>query len=176
MSLTTRNSRNKAGVTSWNSKFVFLRLMLSSLIRCGSAYMAYQGFHVCGQFVECCHMCVYMRSQINRDAVIHNGKLLLYQSEVWGVGLRRLACWDCRFESRRGHGCLSCKCCVLSNREVSAPLSLSRGVLKNVACLSVYLGRSLGHTSLSRDTPHFGSVNFRDFGLLINLVLRISGC
>jgi hypothetical protein len=26
---------------------------------------------------------------------------------VWGVGLRPLACWDCGFESRREHGCLS---------------------------------------------------------------------
>jgi hypothetical protein len=36
---------------------------------------------------------------------------------VWGVGLRPLACWDCRFESRRG-ACLSvcCECCVLSGR------------------------------------------------------------
>ena len=25
---------------------------------------------------------------------------------VWGVGLRPFACWDCGFESRRGHGCL----------------------------------------------------------------------
>jgi len=27
---------------------------------------------------------------------------------VEGVGLRLLACWDYGFESRRGHGCLSC--------------------------------------------------------------------
>jgi len=26
---------------------------------------------------------------------------------VLGVDLRPLACWDCRFEFRRGHGCLS---------------------------------------------------------------------
>jgi hypothetical protein len=26
---------------------------------------------------------------------------------VEGVGLRPLACWDCGFESRRVHGCLS---------------------------------------------------------------------
>ena len=35
-------------------------------------------------------------------------------------GLRResvpLACWDCWFESRRGHVYLSCVCCVLSRR------------------------------------------------------------
>ena len=28
-------------------------------------------------------------------------------SEVKGVGLRPLACWDCGFQSRRRHGCLS---------------------------------------------------------------------
>ena len=33
---------------------------------------------------------------------------------VQGMGLRPLACWDCGFEPRRGHGCLSCECCVLS--------------------------------------------------------------
>jgi G:T-mismatch repair DNA endonuclease (very short patch repair protein) len=25
---------------------------------------------------------------------------------VYSVGLRSFACWDCGFESRRGHGCL----------------------------------------------------------------------
>jgi len=44
--------------------------------------MAYHGFHLCGLVAECCLMRVYMRSQINRDAVINNGKLLLYLSEV----------------------------------------------------------------------------------------------
>ena len=29
---------------------------------------------------------------------------------------RPLACWDCAFESRRGHGCLSVESCVLSGR------------------------------------------------------------
>jgi hypothetical protein len=177
MSPTTRNSRNKAGVISWNSKFVFFFLGLPRTYKCGwrceSAYMAYQGFHLRGQVVECCLMCVYMRSQINRDSVINDGKLLLYPSEVWGVVLRPLACWDCGFESHRGYGRLSCECCFLSGRDVCAPLSLSRGVLLNVVCLG-YLGRSLGHTSLSRDVPHVESMNCRDFGLLINLVLWIS--
>jgi hypothetical protein len=27
-----------------------------------------------------------------------------------------LACWDCGFEFHPGHGCLSCKCCVLAGR------------------------------------------------------------
>ena len=33
----------------------------------------------------------------------------LYRNQcraVYGVGLRPLACWDCGFESRRGHGYL----------------------------------------------------------------------
>jgi len=34
---------------------------------------------------------------------------------VLGVCLRPFACWDCGFESRRGHGCLSLyQCCVSS--------------------------------------------------------------
>ena len=35
---------------------------------------------------------------------------------VEGVGLRPLACGDCGFEYRRGHGCLYCACCALSGR------------------------------------------------------------
>jgi hypothetical protein len=37
------------------------------------------------------------------------------------VGLRPLACWDCWFESRQGHGCLSPVSVVCSQVEVSAP-------------------------------------------------------
>jgi hypothetical protein len=112
--------------------------------------MACQGFHVCGRFVEYCLICVYKHSQINSDAVTNDGKLLLHRYEFCGVGLRPLASWDCGFESRRGHGCRSCECCVLSGREVSAPLSLSRGVISNVVCLG-YLGRSVGtYSSVTR--------------------------
>jgi len=39
---------------------------------------------------------------------------------VWGVVLRSLACWDCGFESRRGHGCLSLMIVVCCQVEVSA--------------------------------------------------------
>ena len=35
---------------------------------------------------------------------------------VSGVGLRPLACCDYGFESRRGHGCIFCECCLLSGR------------------------------------------------------------
>jgi hypothetical protein len=36
------------------------------------------------------------------------------------VGLRPLAYWDCGFESRRGHGCLSVVSIVCCQVEVSA--------------------------------------------------------
>jgi hypothetical protein len=39
---------------------------------------------------------------------------------VYGVGLRPIACWDCGFESRRGHGCLSLVSVVCCQVEVSA--------------------------------------------------------
>ena len=54
-----------------------------------------------------------------------------------GVGLRPLACRDCEFESRRGHGYLSCECCALSGalslRRVD---NSSKGDLSS-ACLRV---------------------------------------
>ena len=55
---------------------------------------------------------------------------------VQGVGLRPLACWNCGFESQRGHGCLSLVnvvCCQIGDY-VSEE---SRRVLPNVECLSV---------------------------------------
>jgi len=39
---------------------------------------------------------------------------------VYGVGLRPLACWDCGFESREGHGCLSVVSVVCCQTEVCA--------------------------------------------------------
>jgi hypothetical protein len=36
------------------------------------------------------------------------------------VGLQPLVCWDCEFESRRGHGCLSLVNVVCCQVEVSA--------------------------------------------------------
>ena len=39
---------------------------------------------------------------------------------VRGMGLRLLDCWDCGFESRRGHGCLSLLSVVCCRIEVSA--------------------------------------------------------
>ena len=40
--------------------------------------------------------------------------------EVYGVGMRPLPCWDCGFESRRGHGYLSFVSVVRCQVEVSA--------------------------------------------------------
>ena len=39
---------------------------------------------------------------------------------VWGVGVWPLACWDCGFESRRGHGGLSLVCVACCHVEISA--------------------------------------------------------
>ena len=39
---------------------------------------------------------------------------------VLGLGLRPLACWDCVFESRQGHGCLSLVDVVRCQVDVSA--------------------------------------------------------
>ena len=41
---------------------------------------------------------------------------------IYGVGLWRLACWDCGFESRRGHGCMSLVSVVLSGRGLCVAL------------------------------------------------------
>jgi len=38
----------------------------------------------------------------------------------YGVNLQQLACWDCGFESRRVHGCLSRVSVVWCHVEVSA--------------------------------------------------------
>jgi hypothetical protein len=54
--------------------------------------------------------------------------------------LRPLACWDCGFESRRGHGCLSLvivKCCLLRRADHS-----SRGVLRSFVYLKRVCSRS----------------------------------
>jgi len=47
-----------------------------------------------------------------------------------GVAVRRLACWDCRLESRWGQGYLShvcvCVCCVLSSTILCVGLVIRR--------------------------------------------------
>jgi len=60
---------------------------------------------------------------------VMNSNILLYTWQryllstdlaVWGVGLRPNACWDCGFESRQEHGCLSVANVVCCQVEVSA--------------------------------------------------------
>jgi len=46
--------------------------------------------------------------------------LTLLSRSQWPCGLRPLACWDCGFESHRGHGCLSVVSVVCCQVEVSA--------------------------------------------------------
>ena len=61
-----------------------------------------------------------------------------YIRAVKGVGLRQLACWDCGFESRRRHGCLSLVSVVCCRYRSLRPADhLSRGVLPSVVSLSV---------------------------------------
>jgi len=48
------------------------------------------------------------------------------------VGLWPLAFWDCGFESRRGHGCLSWVMCVLRQRSLRRADHSSGGVLPTV--------------------------------------------
>jgi hypothetical protein len=57
---------------------------------------------------------------------------------VYGAGLRPLACWDCRLESRRGHGCLSIVNVVCCQVEVSkSSLSLVQRSLTECVCVSL---------------------------------------
>jgi hypothetical protein len=51
---------------------------------------------------------LFSRSILYRNVTIARGRA------VYGVHLTPLAGWDCGFESRRGHGCLSAECCLLS--------------------------------------------------------------
>ena len=49
---------------------------------------------------------------------------------VWGVGLRPLACWDCGYESHRGHWCLLGVLCLV--RSLRRADHSSIGVLPTV--------------------------------------------
>ena len=67
------------------------------------------------------------------NTCVFNGRLVLWLGSVsniliadpsgpavYGVGLRPLACWDCGFESHRGHGYRSVVSVVCCQVEVSA--------------------------------------------------------
>ena len=64
---------------------------------------------------------ISQRTQLQRRS-LYNNKYLAYVimqlagpsgRAVWGLGQRPLACWDCGFESRRGHVCLLWTLCVV---------------------------------------------------------------
>ena len=52
---------------------------------------------------------------------------------VYGVGVRPLACWDCRSEFRQGYGCLSYVSVVCCHLQISA----TRGILPSLVCVGV---------------------------------------
>jgi len=52
------------------------------------------------------------------------------------VGLRPFACWDCGFESRKGHGCLSLVIVVCYHVEVSAT-GRSHAQRSHTACVCI---------------------------------------
>jgi hypothetical protein len=57
---------------------------------------------------------------------------------VSGVGLRPPDCWDCRFESRRGHGCLSLVSVVLPGRGLCVQLITRPEKTYRVRCAWVW--------------------------------------
>ena len=79
--------------------------------------------------IHCCHLSGSQQrtydntrrevdNNCSQEAIIKDKQVLCSRSQ-WPRGRRRgsaAARWDCGFESRRGHGCLSCECCVLSGR------------------------------------------------------------
>jgi hypothetical protein len=56
---------------------------------------------------------------------------------VYGVGLRPVACWECVFESRRGHGCLSLVTVVCCQVGVSATGPIPRPEESYRVCVCV---------------------------------------
>jgi len=70
------------------------------------------------------HVCIYVHVHIHEQIICNRyAKMVNLNAEpigrtLYGVDLRLFAFWDCGFESRRGHGCLSCKCSVLSGSDL----------------------------------------------------------
>ena len=52
------------------------------------------------------HSNIYGHSFWNMDFEQISVKILTMDCLIWGMGRRSLACWDCGFESRHGHGSL----------------------------------------------------------------------
>jgi hypothetical protein len=94
---------------------------------------------VCVCMCTCARVCMYVyiyryiyiyahTRQIicNRYAKMVNLNAEPISRTVYGVDLRLLAFWDCGFESRRGHECLSCECSVLSGWDLcDGPITLT---------------------------------------------------
>ena len=80
---------------------------------------------------QSCPILPFLRQPI-AQAYLHMSQctlpVLLIRSRqtLRSVGLRPLACWDCGFESRRGHGCLSLVCVVCCQVEVSVSGLIAR--------------------------------------------------
>ena len=77
------------------------------------------------------HLASILRSREETEAIIFAYKLVKMKEQhvgrdssvgiairYWldGPGIEPLACWDCGFEFRRGHGCLCCVCCTIRTK------------------------------------------------------------
>ena len=79
----------------------------------------------------------------------------LLRRSQWPRGLRPLACWDCGFESRRGHGCLSVlsvACCQVERSLWRADHSF-REVLQPVMRLCVWSRNLKNEEAMARVGP-----------------------
>ena len=84
-----------------------------------------------GPFIELFLFKISLVLCLKEDKVRGKGKIVSLSQ--WPRGH-----WDCGFESRRGHGYLSCECCVLfMQRSLRRADHSSRGALPGVVCISV---------------------------------------
>jgi hypothetical protein len=54
------------------------------------------------------------KQSVGRDSSV--GIATRYWLVGLGIEYRSIACWDCVFESLRGHGCLCCVCCTMRTK------------------------------------------------------------
>ena len=89
---------------------------------------------------RCC--CARSRSLQLIQTIVRHTEFLRADTSgraVWDECLQALACWNCEFESRPGHGCLSrvsVVCCQVEKSLWGADLP-SRGFLPSMVCVSV---------------------------------------
>ena len=84
-------------------------------------------------------------------------------------GLRPLACWDCGFESHRGHGCLAWVLYVARYRSLRQSDRLSRGVLPTVVC------RASASSWMRRPWPTWGCCDKKKLCICHRLMQSTSG-